>query len=55
MIINIKSKKYNTSEKPLIMGILNLSTDKINSYTETKAVTFSPDSQPIKITIALPW
>ena len=27
MIINIKSKKYNTSEKPLIMGILNLSTD----------------------------
>ena len=27
MIINIKSKKYDTSEKPLIMGILNLSTD----------------------------
>ncbi|MBI52157.1 MAG: dihydropteroate synthase [Chloroflexi bacterium] len=27
MIINIKSKKYDTSQKPLIMGILNLSTD----------------------------
>tara|TARA_Y100001970_G_scaffold269702_1_gene362562 strand:+ start:24733 stop:25620 length:888 start_codon:yes stop_codon:yes gene_type:complete len=27
VIINIKSKKYDTSEKPLIMGILNLSAD----------------------------
>ena len=27
MIINIKSKKYDTAQKPLIMGILNLSTD----------------------------